>query len=581
MSNYLLELGAIHVMLILGYWLLLRKERQYQKMRIYLIVSSMLALIIPLLKLPKISLGQEKTMVATIELQPMTVNFFPTPAAASPIWTPELLIYLYLAVSCFFLLRFGGMIIQIIRLEKKSRYEKFHNIYVRKVPNVQGSFTFFNWIFLNEKIDKENENYHIILKHEKAHTSLGHSYDLLFLELFKVCFWWVPTIWFLHKEIRKIHEYQADAYALKSYPVDQYSSILISSTLATHGLSLASSFHDGFIFKRLKAMKQKAKNVSPWKLGTLTALTALLLIAFACSEELDKEVRENQFTESNIDFELLPAWMKTDLEDMKDELIFIRLNQPEKGEDLSDIDELKGLDIDQIYSIKVDKKNQKILIAIRKHGEGLNPTKSNHSGEEIFMVVEEEPEYPEGKQAFYNHVMKRIKYPLEARSNGIEGTVDVQFVIERDGTITEVKAINGIGYGCDEEAVRVVQNVGAFNPGKQRGRTVRVRMVMPIQFKLQSNPSTGNGTNQGTIIFEEVTYDHEKMTVDANYDEGKWTGTIYDSEGHVLPGVNVVVSGTARGTVSNLDGTFSVKADATKELQFSFVGYKNVKLVAE
>ncbi|WKN31889.1 energy transducer TonB [Porifericola rhodea] len=104
--------------------------------------------------------------------------------------------------------------------------------------------------------------------------------------------------------------------------------------------------------------------------------------------------------------------------------------------------------------------------------------------DEIFMVVEDQPEPQGGMAAFYQYVSKNLKYPSQARRMGVEGKVFVQFVVDKDGSISQVQAIKGIGAGCDEEAVRVLQNAPKWKPGKQRGRPVRVRMVLPITFKL-------------------------------------------------------------------------------------------------
>ena len=87
-------------------------------------------------------------------------------------------------------------------------------------------------------------------------------------------------------------------------------------------------------------------------------------------------------------------------------------------------------------------------------------------------------------QAFYTYVGKKLKYPAQARRMGTEGKVFVQFVINKDGTISDVVAIKGIGAGCDEEAVRIIQASPAWTPGKQRGKAVKQRMVLPITFKL-------------------------------------------------------------------------------------------------
>jgi protein TonB len=104
--------------------------------------------------------------------------------------------------------------------------------------------------------------------------------------------------------------------------------------------------------------------------------------------------------------------------------------------------------------------------------------------DEIFTVVEESATPKGGIQAFYKYVGEKIKYPAQARRMGIEGKVFVEFVINKDGSLTDVKAIKGIGAGCDEEAVRIIQSAPPWNPGKQRGKAVKQRYTLPIYFKL-------------------------------------------------------------------------------------------------
>lgn len=104
--------------------------------------------------------------------------------------------------------------------------------------------------------------------------------------------------------------------------------------------------------------------------------------------------------------------------------------------------------------------------------------------DEIFTIVEDQPNFPGGTSAFYQYVQKNLKYPAQARRMGIEGKVFVQFVVDRDGTISQVTVVKGIGAGCDEEAARVIKNSPKWKPGKQRGQPVRVRMILPITFKL-------------------------------------------------------------------------------------------------
>lgn len=104
---------------------------------------------------------------------------------------------------------------------------------------------------------------------------------------------------------------------------------------------------------------------------------------------------------------------------------------------------------------------------------------------EIFRVVEEMPEFPGGSAKLMEYIQKNIKYPMMARESDIQGRVFVNFVVEPDGSISNVAVLRGIGGGCDEEAVRVVNSMPKWKPGKQRGSAVRCAYTVPIIFKLQ------------------------------------------------------------------------------------------------
>jgi periplasmic protein TonB len=114
-------------------------------------------------------------------------------------------------------------------------------------------------------------------------------------------------------------------------------------------------------------------------------------------------------------------------------------------------------------------------------------TEEEESAEEaqIFMVVESMPEYPGGEAALYAYLAENIKYPQMAKESGIQGRVFVTFVVERDGRVTDVRVLRGIGGGCDEEAIRVVEGMPKWTPGKQRGKSVRVQYNLPVKFTLQ------------------------------------------------------------------------------------------------
>ncbi len=104
--------------------------------------------------------------------------------------------------------------------------------------------------------------------------------------------------------------------------------------------------------------------------------------------------------------------------------------------------------------------------------------------EEIFVFVEEYPSYPGGEEALYKYLGENIQYPDVARDNGITGTVVIRFVVEKDGSITKAAIAREIGGGCGKEALRVVNAMPKWKPGKQSGKAVRTEFTLPVQFQL-------------------------------------------------------------------------------------------------
>ena len=105
--------------------------------------------------------------------------------------------------------------------------------------------------------------------------------------------------------------------------------------------------------------------------------------------------------------------------------------------------------------------------------------------DELFVVVEQQPEYPGGMDALRTFLTKNLNYPRSAANASISGRVFVSFVVNTDGSLTDVQVLKGIGFGCDEEAIRVIQKMPHWRPGKQSGRAVRVKYNLPIAFALE------------------------------------------------------------------------------------------------
>ena len=117
---------------------------------------------------------------------------------------------------------------------------------------------------------------------------------------------------------------------------------------------------------------------------------------------------------------------------------------------------------------------------------GVTGNASEGSGNEVLDVigVDSYPEFPGGMAAWAKFIQKNLRYPYPAQDAGVQGKVFLSFVVEKDGTITDVKIVKGIGYGCDDEAMRVIKKSPKWKPGAQNKQTVRVRYNMPINYML-------------------------------------------------------------------------------------------------
>ena len=123
-------------------------------------------------------------------------------------------------------------------------------------------------------------------------------------------------------------------------------------------------------------------------------------------------------------------------------------------------------------------------------------SKSVNEDDKIYTItsIEQQPTYPGGENALFEHLANNIKYPIIARENGIEGTVYVEFIIAKDGSVTNVVAKRKVDGGCTEEALRVINTMLNWTPGRQEGKPVNVKYTLPIKFKLQDNYTNSTNT---------------------------------------------------------------------------------------
>ena len=573
----LIEIGAIQALFYLIYLVWLQKETDYSRKRMFLLLSTLLSVLIPFIQLPAPEAVREVSQTYGMVLPAFDYHAIQAEATDRFAWDwSEISTYTSMIVSTLFILMIGISVMQVIVMYQRSTAYAYGNRYVYSNSAIKQSFSFFNWIFSRELNPS-------VIAHEEAHVRLKHTYDILILQLFRAACWWSPFAWLALKEMKMIHEYQADAVAIKNHNIDEYQQLLISSTLSSMGWGLASSFHDGSLLKRLHAMKQQTKKISNWKISTLGVLVAIIALTFAC-EELDQDIKKMSEDSRQIGFEELPddiqSRFKGKSEDFTYMVIYVDQSEGIKpSEKLSQLQDVDPALIESVHVVKNDKAGE-VYLVLRKDAKsyGYVEEKSKAS-DEVFTIVEQQPEFPGGMTAFYEFIATNLEYPADAKASGLEGRVFVQFIVDTDGSLKDVKTVKGIGGGCDEEAERVLAKSPKFTPGKQRGKAVQVRMILPIVFSLGKIGSVGVGETSSMSM----AIIGKQMHINIKAENDFWLGTVLDAETNKpLAGVNLIEEGTSNGTVSDLKGQFKLKrSDQSKDIIASFVGFESQRLTKE
>ncbi len=146
---------------------------------------------------------------------------------------------------------------------------------------------------------------------------------------------------------------------------------------------------------------------------------------------------------------------------------------------LTIVDDEKEIEQVEIQTYEDDQNKAQEIIAMPA------PAEEDEVTNEIFTVVEDMPMFPGGESALLSYIGKSVKYPVIAQENGIQGRVIVSFVVEKDGSVADATVVRGVDPSLDKEALRVVNSMPKWTPGKQRGKPVRVKYTLPVTFRLQ------------------------------------------------------------------------------------------------
>ena len=452
---YQIKVGLCLIVFYLLWKLLLSRETFHRFNRVVLLAVMAIALVLPWIRLSmSVPVPVAQQMVV---LEEMMVT--PAGAAAAQqsttLWSATdiaaVIYFIGMAMMALWLLHSQW---SLRRLLKQGRRESLPDgITLHVLPGEQTPFSYFRHIVINEQDYRDNPRE--ILIHEQAHIRLWHSLDVMFMGVVALFQWWNPAAWLLCRELRQVHEYEADMAVLnQGVDVKQYQLLLIRKSVGNQLFSMANNFNYQSLKKRIRMMTMNKS--SRWK--TLRALAvvpviALALLAFANPKSVaavvTADVQQNRVVKSAKEMpELVLVGMRSD------------------------------------QAAEVDAASQSDDVKTNEQA----PEETEPQSKKVYNSVEQMPEFPGGVAGLMRYLSENIKYPPEAAKNDIEGRVIVQFIIDETGQVGEVKVVRSVSDELDAEAVRVVKTLPKFEPGRQDGEAVSVWYTLPINFKLQGEP---------------------------------------------------------------------------------------------
>ena len=470
-TNFLMPCAITTAVLWICYRLLFSNSNRFQFNRGFLLTAMLFALALPVIAswmgqiTPQAASWKEHFIGNTFWLNEISITANGT--AASEVlaenmpnaggqtfnfWQICTLLYLIgVGIAC---LLFSFKLFRIIYLIISSPKEKRDGYTAVYTQRDHGSFSFLSYAFFPDKNTAEE-----IVRHEKSHIEHHHTLDILFAELMIILQWFNPFIYLYKKELQSNHEYTADQDVLSvGTRIGTYMQLILQQCTAVDFSGMSNNFSLIITKKRIKMMTRNDKTKGIW----WKLLTVILVLAI-----------------------LLFANLKTTAENVSSpiaEQTAISTDQPEISENATSVEATVQETVEELFSSEPE--STAVVQEIDKQADKSAET-SIVPDDSVYNKVEVMAEYPGGFEKMSEFLGKNIVYPEEAKEKNIQGTVLISFVIEKNGKITNAKVVRGIGGGCDEEALRVVNAMPKWKPGKQNGKNVRVQFALPIKFKLQ------------------------------------------------------------------------------------------------
>ncbi|MBS7566618.1 M56 family metallopeptidase [Mucilaginibacter sp. Bleaf8] len=455
--HYLL-LVNLYLILFFGFYaLLLRRETFFQLNRIYLVGTAVLSFILPLVQVQWVKQWfiTEQVRQTIYQVNPQIV-FLIKAQQQSNITLGQIIAGIYFAGAIVFGIKLLWQLIAVKRL-------------LRQKPEA-AAWSFFKKI----KVDENMQQQGAIMAHEQVHARQWHSADILLVEAIVIINWFNPVVYLCRKAIKHIHEYIADSNAInEGYSKSEYAMLLLSQTFNVPTHNLTNTFFNNSMLKQRIWMLQKSKSrrVALVKYGFSAPLFILMLALSSATISNSSVVKAIQHKAERV----LDAPAGTDI---KSANVKQQPNELNRNRQLSFAGKLS--------ESEAEFPREPALAEATDN----NIKQTN----EVFTSVEQVPEFEGGMEKFYRYIAQHIRYPKLAYESNVQGRAIITFVVEKDGSLSNIHSLRDPGAGLGDEAIRVMAQSPRWMPGRQNGKTVRVQYTVPILFTLQDEDKTPTDT---------------------------------------------------------------------------------------
>lgn len=535
---YILKSAVCLAMFYLFYRLLLSKETFHRFNRIALLGVMLLSCLLPLVKVTVEQVSPVNAQVMSMEdllLMYQWNSEAVVEEGSRPFHWQEGLVLVYFVGLFFVIVRHLWSLGRMLYLIRHSRCERLDNgirlvVHRRKLA----PFSWMRYIVISETDLKESG--HHILVHEMAHIHYRHSWDLLLAEACAWLQWFNPAIWLLKQELQNIHEYEADEEVLRQgINAKEYQMLLIKKAVGARLYSIANSFNHSSLKKRITMMIRKKSN--PWaraKYLYVLPLAAVTVAAFArpeISQPLDEisSVKVNDlsavletYADKNVSNPAEKTKLKMKVVDEKGKPIIAATVLVANTTNGTITDENGNFTLEvgtdqsiQVAYIGMSTVTMSVKDCLKKADQTIVLTESDTkkdvkvvapapqavtSDDQTFSVVEQMPEYPGGMRAGLEFMARNLRYPTKAREAGKQGRVIVQFVVRKDGSLSDFKVLRPVDPWLDAEAIRVISTMPKWKPGMQDRKPVSVKFTLPVTFMLEGTNSKPKAGDNDVVV---------------------------------------------------------------------------------